>query len=156
MPKYGFGTQPAGTTAGGLGTPLGLPLAGAGYERVSDPCDVREIDPVLRDYVVDTTTTGAPHATMAAVAQRVLLALSTPRGQISAAPTFGDRTLTLRKMPTEEDARASTEVALADLVAEGAIEILSIQTERSGGTLTRVVEWRDTSTREVSTTKAGV
>lgn len=149
MPKYGFGTQPNGSTGGGIGTPLGLPLSGAGYERIFDVVDVREIDPVARDYVVDDTTDGAPHYTMGAMSQRVLLTLSTPLGQMPCAQDFGDDTLNKTKIPTADEATRSTERALASLVEDGEISVESIVVEPGPrGVLARAVTFTDLATGE--------
>ena len=152
----GAGNQPAGLSPAGLGSPLGLPAPGAGFSKVFDVVDVRQIDPVSHDYVVDTTTSGGPHGTMSATYQRVMIALSTPLGQIQDAPTIGDPTLVLRKMPTDAQAAATTRLALKAIVDEGAIEILEIVSERLPlGTLARFVRWRDTATQTEMKTRAG-
>ena len=149
MPKYGFGTQPNGSTGGGIGTPLGLPLSGAGYERIFDVVDVRKIDVIARDYSVDDTTDGAPHYTMGATSQRVLLTLSTPLGQLPAAQDFGDDTLNRSKIPTLDDAIRGTTNALAAMVEEGAIDVTDIQVEQApNGTLIRAVTFTDLATGE--------
>ena len=141
----GAGFQPAGTSAAGLGTPLGLPTPGAGYESSADACAVRAISAVTRDYVIDATTTGLAHVATTAAQQKVLLALTTPLGQITAVPGFGDDTLNMKRMTTIEGVRAFTESALLALTDAGEIAIDNIEIENEHGALVRVVSWTDTT-----------
>lgn len=151
----GAGTMPAGLGSAGLGTPVGLPVpGGAGYERSVDVVAVESIDPVARDYVLDSD---GNHAAITATEQRVLLALSQPFGSLPWDTSFGDRTLNLTKLPANalDTVRRHTENALAHLTSTGAIELLGVVIETEPrGSLVRAVDWVDTSTRVARITKA--
>lgn len=151
----GAGTMPAGFGSAGLGTPVGLPVpGGGGYERSVDVVAVESIDPVARDYVLDSD---GNHAAITATEQRVLLALSQPFGSLPWDASFGDRTLNLTKLPANalDTVRRHTENALAHLTRTGAIELLGVVIETDPrGTLLRAVDWLDTSARIARVTKA--
>lgn len=153
-PSLGFGSQPFGTTSIGLGTPVGLPLPGNGYETVDDLVPVRALDLVTLDYQVDDTTDGSPHAEWTAMEQAVALALTTPANTLPFALSFGDPTLALEKMPADPagTARALTEKALYPLTSAGQVRILDVTVSAAGNVLYRTVRWLDVTANATRTT----
>lgn len=144
-PAYGFGTQPAGTTSGGIGTPLGLPLPGTGYESVADLSAARGLSPSTFDYAVDDDTTAAPHDSLDPLVQRVFLLLTTRLGRLPFARTMGNgfMLLTRRDVDIERYAPVFVAQALAEPIREGLVEVESVATVGEGSTQYLVVSWID-------------
>jgi hypothetical protein len=140
----GFGTSPAGTFPAGF-------AAAAEAAAPPDPSPfVRAIDPASRDYTIDATTRAFTRTT--ATRQRVQLALSTLRESSTVQRDWG--VLAPRKMSRsfEQEADASVREALAALVRDGSIEIVTVGTKRgTGGRAQAVVTFRDRTTGEILT-----
>jgi hypothetical protein len=148
----GFGSQPAGISAGGLGTPLGLPSPGTSYESVADLVAARAIDLATRDYVVDDT--GAFHGSWDPLLQRVVLALTTRRGRLPFEQTLGNDFLNLQKAPADLQASAKNSAALAlkDLTDAGLVAIDAVEVLQVGGAAVEAVTWTDLAKRQQRTT----
>lgn len=127
--------------------PLGLGVPADGYDPPPEALAlVRKIDPGALDY--DTDASGY-YEEGDETSTRVLLALSQRVGDVQFDPLFGDRTNSLtRNRPDlqvlcERFARA----ALADLIADGSIELLRVEVQAADGRFGRAVTWRKTSER---------
>lgn len=144
----GFGLAPFGLSAVGLGSPVGLPAPGQGYETSVDLVPARALDLRAQDYEVDDDQTGSPHGEWEALAQNVVLRLGTPRGSLAFDRTFGNPFLLLRKVPVDlaGAAQKGTYDALADLIADGQVQLVSVTAERLNGTVIATVLWRDLRT----------
>jgi hypothetical protein len=149
----GFGLQAFGTSSAGAGSPLGLPTADA-PETAGPLVAVRLLDPVAGDYGWEERDGALFFEAMSATTQRVLLAVGTAPGTVAGAPRFGNGALGLRV----DDGRLEQAVlnhvraALASLLSEGAIELLSVPVERTGSGLFFAVEFRDLATRRTQRT----
>lgn len=157
MPIVGFGIQPLGITASGIGTPVGLPLPGAGYEFVSDLVANRGLNLSTNDYDVNDSADGAPHAEITAMEQQVILALSTPEGQLPQDLLFGDATLNLDKIPDSlvSTVIGRTQTALFALTSAGQVSIDAVDVVRAGSNgIVRTVTWTDLTTGEQTSTTA--
>jgi hypothetical protein len=151
-----FGTGYAGLSGFGLGTPTGLPSPGAAYLRSADLTPARALDLAARDYAVDDDTTASPHGAWDGLAQNVVLRLTTRRGRLPYAPTFGNAFLTLTRAPAslvDAASRAATD-ALADLIAAGEVAIVRVTADRSQGLAVMAVTWRDLRTQTERTTRS--
>ena len=155
-----FGTGYAGFAPAGLGTPDGQPVPGAAYTQSADDVTARALDLPRKDYAVDDDSTGSPHDAWDGLAQNVVLRLTTRRGRLPYAPTFGNPFLNLDRAPADLNGaaqRAATE-ALADLLTLGQVALVSVTGERTGGVATMLVVWRDLRTgqeRSVTATATG-
>lgn len=151
-----FGTGYAGYAPAGLGTPEGLPTPGAAYVQTVDTVAARALSLATKDYAVDDDSTGSPHDAWDGLAQNVVLRLSTSKGRLPYAPTFGNAFLSLDRVPLDLTgyARKSAAEALGDLIAAGQVELLSVTADRTGGLATMHVTWRDTRTLAERTTSA--
>lgn len=150
------GTGYAGLSGFGLGTPTGLPAPGAAYLRSADLTPARALDLAAKDYAVDDDATASPHDGWDGLAQNVVLRLTTRRGRLPYAPTFGNAFLALDRVPadlTGYAARAATD-ALDDLLAAGEVEVVSVTADRSRGLAVMAVTWLDTRTRTERVTRA--
>ena len=141
----------------GFGTSgFGISSFGAGSDIVVYPDDqdadpyyiggyVRWIDPVTKDYERESDKLGNPFRQMKPNMQRVLLALGTVHNSLLTAQEFGDRTLNLKQSGENmaEIVRSLVSQALAFLVQEGAIRILSVDVEVGDGYLKRKVTFVD-------------
>ncbi len=152
-PILGFGSQPAGTSAAGLGSPLGLPTPGTSYESVADLVAARAINLATRDYEINDDT-GALHGSWDPLLQRVVLALSTRRGRLSFDRLIGNDFLNLQKAPADMQASAknSAEIALKDLTDAGLVSIDSVEVLQLGGAAIEAVTWTDLAKRQQQTT----
>jgi len=150
----GFGVQPFGVSAGGLGQPADQPAPGATYAGQSDLVAARLIDPLAHDYVVDRTTLPVAHLPMGPKAQRVFLLLSTRRGGLSFSATTGNDYLNL---PSDNGtlrttAQRTAEVALADMIRANEIALVSVDATRTLGQSIEIVTWRDLATQQINQT----
>jgi hypothetical protein len=154
-PVLGFGLQPAGISAGGLGTPLGLPLPGSTYESVADLTPARSIDLQARDYAVDTDTTGAPHGVWDPLLQNVVLRLTTKRDRLAYARAFGNGFLSQTRTPADIQAAALAwaEDALHDLIEAGQVRIESVEASADRGAGVEAVTWVDVAKNAERTTR---
>lgn len=152
-PVLGFGAQPAGITAAGLGTPLGLPLPGLSYESVADLVAARAIDLATKDYVVNSDD-HAFHAAWDGLLERVVLALTTRRGRLPFDKLTGNDFLNLQKAPADLQASAknSAAIALKDLTDAGLVAIDSVEVLQDGGSAIEAVTWTDLAKRQQRTT----
>lgn len=156
-----FGTGYAGYAPAGLGTPDGLPVPGAAYAPSADDVTARALDLPRKDYAVDDDSTGSPHDAWDGLAQNVVLRLTTARGRLPYAPTFGNPFLTLGRVPLDLNGaaqRAATE-ALSDLLSLGQVALVEVTGTRTGGAAVMTVTWRDLRTgqeRTVSATAQGI
>lgn len=157
-PAYGFGTQPAGTTSGGIGTPLGLPLPGTTYESVADLVAARGFDTATFDYSIDTETTAAPHDSLDPLAQRVFLLLSTRKGRLPFARPVGNDffNLTRRDVDIERFGPVFVAQALAGPIAEGLVEVESVAVQTDGGAAYLIVSWIDKKRRQLRSTRSAL
>lgn len=151
-----FGTGYAGYAPAGLGTPAGLPAPGAAYVQTVDTVAARALDLAAKDYTVDDDETGSPHDAWDGLAQTVVLRLTTRRGRLPYAPTFGNAFLNLDRLPLDLTgyARKSAAEALGDLIAAGQVELIDVTTDRQGGLAAMIVTWRDTRTGRQRTARA--
>lgn len=155
-----FGTGYAGFAPAGLGTPDGLPVPGAAYSPSADDVTARALDLPRKDYAVDDDSTGSPHDAWDGLVQNVVLRLTTRRGRLPYAPSFGNNFLNLDRAPLDLNGaaqRAATE-ALADLLALGQVALVEVTGSRTGGAAVMTVVWRDLRTgqeRTVSATAPG-
>jgi hypothetical protein len=151
----GFGQQPAGISAGGLGTPLGLPSPGSTYESVADLTPARSLDLSIQDYAVDTDTTGAPHGVWDPLLQGVVLRLTTKKKRLAYAQTFGNGFFNLDRTPADiqADARLWAEDALHDLIEQGLVRIESVEAAADRGVAAEVVTWIDVAKNEERVTR---
>lgn len=151
-----FGTGYAGYAPAGLGTPAGLPAPGAAYVQTVDTVAARALDLTAKDYAVDDDATGSPHDAWDGLAQNVVLRLTTRKGRLPFAPTFGNAFLALTRLPVDLTgyARKSADEALADLIAAGQVAIIEVTTDRIGGLAGMAVTWRDLRTGTERTSRA--
>lgn len=141
----GLGNGPMGTMPYGVGTPntgagnTGKTLVDAG----GTPQGSRYIDPVARDYVMNTDgrLVGQDN-----VEHLVSMAMLTVKGS-SAVPSLGlDEPSGVIGINFERTREAQVRLALGDLVKRGLIAIVSIKTDRTNRpVLTRAV-YRDLTT----------
>lgn len=148
----GAGTQPAGTSGAGIGTPLGLPLPGSsGYTQNSDIVDCRALDTVARDYDVDEDTTALEHRAWTPMEQCVAFALTETKGRLPYARNLGDQTNSAHTVPTIAAVRGYVAEALRTYVEARQVEILDVQIVVRGNALFRSVTWRDLTQRTTRT-----
>lgn len=157
-PAYGFGTQAAGITSGGIGTPIGLPLPGTTYESVADLSASRGLAPSLYDYSVDEDTTAAPHAALDPLTQRVFLLLTTRLGRLPFDRAMGNAFMLLgkRTIDIERFAPVLVAQALAGPIAEGLVEVESVQVEGEGTAEALVVTWIDKQKARARSSRVGL
>jgi hypothetical protein len=124
-------------------------------QRDGSPGQARLIDPDTRDYAFDEDgrTIG-----MSGVRQRVYLALATVRGS-SAVASLGQGYTSIQRIGDNTTAQIENEInlALADLIADGSITLLSISIRRDTTITSRlsiVVQWRDNLTQTNFTDRA--
>lgn len=131
-------------------TIFGFPTLDTVERKKRSVVDVRRIDPAIGDYVVDDSYESLPFERMSALRQRVVLALGTRKGRISADPEFGNDTLNMRKIPANIDVivRQNVDNALAALIREGSVEVVDVTVRTEGGYLDYTVLWRDVSSAQ--------
>lgn len=153
-PILGFGLQPAGTSAAGLGTPLGLPLPGESYDRSTNIPAARGLDLATKDYAVDADSESVAHEEMDPVEQRVVLALTTRRNRLPFDRNVGNDFLNARKAPPDIQAlaRNTAEEALEEMTGAGEIRIDSVEALQSGGRAIEIVTWTNLATKQERTT----
>jgi len=154
---YGFGVQPFGTTAGGVGSPSTLPAPGYNYEAIIDLVPAREIDLLMRDYVVDDDTAGVPHDEMDPVTQSVILRLTTRKGSLAFDRTFGNDLLNATKATgdLQRSGERAVRECLGDLLQIGAVILRYVAvTTYPGGVLLLEVGWTNTATSQERVTRA--
>ena len=151
----GFGITAFGLTASGFGSTASQPAPGSGYTPTVDSVLSRKIDFPAKDYVVDYDATGCPHESQDPVAQQVAFRLTTRLGRLTYAPDFGNDWLNLGKAPADLAGFGlrSAALALQDLVNASAVQIVSVEVERDGGTAIQAVTWLDLRTRRERTTR---
>lgn len=137
-----FGSAPFGSSGVGLGVP-----ATAG-EPPNGPAGSRFIDPVTKDYAVDSTTRQLQQ--MPPTRQRVLLLLTTVIGSASTLPAIGVRWP--RKMGDTYGAQVKNAItaALYQLTqVEKVIRLKDVLVEKGRGGRSRItVVWVDISTNK--------
>jgi phage baseplate assembly protein W len=136
----GFGTAPAGTSGAGLGVPVTASAPPDG------PAGSRFIDPVTKDYAIDTSTGQLQQ--MPPTRQRVLIILTTEIGSATTLPTLGVKWP--RKMGDTYAAQVKNAVtaALYQLTeVEKVIRLKDVIVEKGRGGRSRItVVWTDLST----------
>lgn len=149
-PILGFGLQPAGISAAGLGTPLGLPLPGHAYDTRTDLVAARRINLATKDYDVDADSENLSHEAMDAIEQRVVLALTTKRRRLPFDRNRGNDFLNARKAPADIQAlaRNSAEEALLEMTQAGEVRIDSVEALQEGGRAIEIVRWTNLATRQ--------
>lgn len=153
-PVQGFGLQPAGISANGLGAPADWPVPGQTYSAIAGLVAAKAIDPMAHDYITAPLLPGYPLVGVDPIAQRVLLALSTKLGQLGFSPVTGNDFLNLRvdNGALQKTALRAAQVALADIIKSGAIQIVSVQATRDGGAALEAVTWINTASGLPQTT----
>lgn len=157
MPFIGYGLAPLGSSQFGSGEELEVVLPPPGvFSSKLDGARFggRAIDPVTRKYVLGDhgRVLGMPKTK-----QRVQLAVMTVSD--SSAQLGLGLALKVRRFggSWKADVRDAYTQALASLVEEGAIEILSITPERVGSNGALVAtRWRDLATQEVVSTSSRI
>ena len=136
-----FGMAPFGFAAFGYGDPV----ASASFVVASAP--VRALDPVARDYARDGDSLA--FLPMGDLAQRVLLALATRRGELLLDRTFGNAVIGLDRTGIDPrwQVQRLVEQALARLLAGGDVELEGVDVDVRPGQLGYVVRWRDVRAR---------
>lgn len=149
----GFGLQPAGASPAGLGTPSQAPPRGGVLFRnrsSGESLHGRFIDPRTRTYVFDSygRTVG-----MTAAQQGVLLAVMTDLDSC-AVREIGNRLKTIKTFGASFNRELQNVFtnALARLVSNGLVEIVSVEARRVGTMGAYVhLRWRDLSTGQIHT-----
>jgi|GEM_PF-6634426 len=133
----GFGAQPFGSSSFGLGTPSSAPAPSGAVLRNPDTgaqTGSRRIDPLTRDYVVDSVT--GRSLAMGDVQQMVYLAIANI--DFSEFDVIAD--------DFERRMRLTLEGALADLVRRKLVAIVSVETSQlHPGAARPRLRWRDLS-----------
>lgn len=145
---FAAGRAAAGRSFAGLIVPD--PAATSSHVALPDPAtglslSCRRLDPASGDYVF--TADGRPEGWTTAQ-QQMFLALRTVRGSAAVA-ALGQDASTIQVKGSDYPRQLSTRInaAVASIVAQGLVEILSIQTaDRSADGGVAVVRWRDLST----------
>lgn len=153
-PLLGLGACPLGSTPIGCGLPATADVITKTIWVTAEGAQgtAPEIDPVTRDYVVDSYGHTRGYST---IQQQVYLALFTIKGS-AADFNFGLDTSTLDKRTSNTAKRADTAVraALKRLVDKRAIAIVSVDLKTLSPTSVRLeVNWRDTATDTLNTTR---
>jgi phage baseplate assembly protein W len=136
----GFGSAPFGSSGAGLGVPVHASAPPDG------PAGSRFIDPVTKDYAIDSTTGQLQQ--MPPIRQRVLLALTTVLGSATTLPGFG---MTFpRKMGDRFEGQVKNAVAAALYqltTVEKVIRVTNVIVEKGAAGRSRTtVQYVDTST----------
>ncbi len=144
-----------GTSPFGFGSPattdVNVGRALAMTDGIRTQGDARYIDPKTRDYAVDSDT--GRILGMTSAQQRVYLALVTVKGS-AADPTLGTDVRQVQTLAVNSIARIenATRAALAQLVNERAIRVVSIDVSVSGTVASIVVRWTDLSNAQTQVT----
>lgn len=156
IPNIGFGLAPAGTSQFGFGAPASaVAIVGRPFDMTDQfrtAGDSRRIDPTTRDFVIDEDTGRV--LGMTANQQRVYLALITQLGS-SADSLLGSEILSIETVTRNIVSRVDNEVrrALGPLVAEGSIEIVSVDAYAQNTHLRTKVVWLDLTDNTKYTTE---
>lgn len=151
----GFGTQYAGITSAGTGTPIDSPTPGQAYAVNPGIVAARRIDLRVKDYAADEDTLGAPFEATDPVDQQVVLALTTRRGDIAALPDFGLDFFNLPKLPANPQlfVQRDVERALADLLRDGKVQLLAVEVQVEGSTAVLSVTYQQPKTKRLVTVR---
>lgn len=136
-----FGIAPFGTY------PFGLSEGTSEFFTLPTVIASVGIDPVAQDY---NRNSDGELQSMTPLRQRVLLALGTRKSELFFDTEFGDDFPNLDRMPADPQqvVQRFTESALAHLIDEGSVQLVRVRVEQEGGTIFRLVEWKDLTTGE--------